>query len=104
MVGGRDYYSHLPGHKRALRLAGAGPEPRRVAPDPAYLALQRLREAQVMPGTPNVADVAAGFARLDFAPATRLDVEVAPTHAAAQAGRDHPGMVGEGRRSHRRLE
>lgn len=71
VVGGRDYYAHLPGSQRARRLAGATPPPVRVSPDAAYLALQRLRQAHGTPGAHNQADVAAGFARLDFAPAAR---------------------------------
>jgi len=72
VVGGRDYYSHLPGYRRAVQLAGSrtGP-PRRVAPDPAYLQLQQQRAAQGSPGAHNAADIAAGFAQLDFAPAAR---------------------------------
>jgi nicotinamidase-related amidase len=71
VVGGRDYYSHLPGHQRAVRLAGAVRPPQRVSPDPAYLELQRLRDTQGSPGAHNLADIAAGFARLDFAPQAR---------------------------------
>jgi nicotinamidase-related amidase len=69
--GGRDYYSHLPGAQRARRLAGAVVDPIRVTPDPTLQALQRLRAAQGSPGAHNAADVAAGFAGLDFAPTAR---------------------------------
>lgn len=69
--GGRDYYSHLPGHRRAVRLAGAAPAPVQVAADPIYEAARRLRADRGFPGSHNAADVHAGFARLDFAPAAR---------------------------------
>lgn len=69
--GGKDYYSHLPGHQRAVRLAGESPALARVALDPAYDELQRLRNARGFPGAHNAADIAAGFARLEFAPAAR---------------------------------
>jgi hypothetical protein len=71
VVGGRDYYSHLPGHRRAMALASPARDPARVAPDPAYQELQRQRSAGGSPGAHNLADVAAGFARLDFAPQAR---------------------------------
>lgn len=71
VVGGRDYYSHLPGHARARQLADETPTPTRVAPDATHTALRRLREQHATPGAHNLADVAAGFARLDFAPTAR---------------------------------
>lgn len=72
VVGGsRDYYSHLPGWHRARRLAGEFPAPRPVSPDPVHDSLRRLRTAQGSPGARNIADVTAGFARLDFAPTGR---------------------------------
>lgn len=71
VVGGRDYYSHLPGYQCAVTLAGNRPPPARVEPDPAYRELQRLRATEGSPGAHNAADIAAGFARLDFAPAAR---------------------------------
>jgi len=71
VVGGRDYYSHLPGYRRAVQLTGSRASPSRVAPDPAYLRLQQLRAAHGSPGAHNAPDVAAGFAQLDFAPAAR---------------------------------
>jgi nicotinamidase-related amidase len=72
VVGGdRDYYSHLPGYQRAASLAGAAPPPVRVPTDPVHDALRRLRAERSFPGAHNAADVAAGFARLDFAPAAR---------------------------------
>lgn len=76
VVGGRDYYSHLPGYQRALRLAGRTIVPVRAAPDPVYAHLQAIRRAQGSPGTHNLADIDAGFAQLDFAaPARPLDNE-----------------------------
>lgn len=69
--GGTDYYSQLPGSRRARQLAGAVAEPVRVIPDASYESLQRLRAAQGSPGAHNAADIAAGFARLDFAPTAR---------------------------------
>jgi hypothetical protein len=69
--GGRDYYSHLPGHKRALALAGNEPVPSRTArvtPDPIFDQSQRLRHDAITPGADNAADVAAGLAELNFAP------------------------------------
>ncbi len=69
--GGKDYYSHLPGHHRAIQIAGGSSLPPRVKSDPVYERLQRLRTAQGSPGAHNTADIAAGFARLDFAPSAR---------------------------------
>lgn len=69
--GGKDYYSHLPGYRRALQLAGSSPTPAQVPPDPVGHQLQRLRTAQGSPGAHNTADIAAGFARLNFALAAR---------------------------------
>ena len=72
VVGGdKDYYSHLPGHQRAVKLAGASPAATPVLRDPVYERLQKLRAAQGFAGAHNAADIAAGFARLDFAPAAR---------------------------------
>ncbi|MEI6105664.1 MAG: hypothetical protein WCR49_01510 [Opitutae bacterium] len=72
VVGGdKDYYSHLPGYQRALELAGLTTAPVPAARDPVYEQLQRLRAGQGFPGDHNAADIAAGFARLDFAPAAR---------------------------------
>src|SRR3954469_25795960 len=48
--GGRDYYSHLPGYRRAVQLAGARDEPPRVQPDPAYERLEKFRAAHVFVG------------------------------------------------------
>ena len=69
--GGKDYYSHLPGYQRALELAGLTTAPSPVSRDPVYDQLERLRASQGFAGDHNAADIAAGFARLDFAPAAR---------------------------------
>jgi nicotinamidase-related amidase len=69
--GGRDYYSRLPGYRRAVALAGTQTPLPCVAPDPASKALRQLRAARVFPGGHNAPDIEAGFARLDFAPAAR---------------------------------
>lgn len=71
VVGGRDYYSHLPGYQRAVRLAGPAPALTPVAPDAVYTRMQALRGERVFVGAHNQADVTAGFARLDFAPEAR---------------------------------
>jgi len=71
VVGGRDYHRHLPGYQRALRLAGEESPLPQVSPDPAYTQLKALRRALVHPGAHNIAEVEAGFARLDFAPEAR---------------------------------
>ncbi|QYM78153.1 hypothetical protein K0B96_12645 [Horticoccus luteus] len=67
VVGGRDYYSHLRGYQRAVRLAGPDREFTPVAHDPVYTRMQALRAERVFVGTHNWPDVNAGFARLDFA-------------------------------------
>ena len=72
VVGGdRDYWSHLPGYQRAAKLAGPSAVVSTVPRDPVYERLQQLRAAQGSPGQHNAPDIAAGFARLDFAPAAR---------------------------------
>ena len=72
VVGGdKDYWSHLPGHQRAVQLAETTPALPPVPRDPAYERLQQLRTTQGFAGAHNAADIAAGFARLDFAPAAR---------------------------------
>ncbi|HUG12798.1 MAG TPA: hypothetical protein VMM36_17410 [Opitutaceae bacterium] len=69
--GGKDYYTHLPGYKRAVQLAGVSTPPVQLATDPAYDRLKQLRSEHVFPGAHNAADIAAGFERLDFAPEAR---------------------------------
>lgn len=71
VVGGRDYYRHLPGYQRALRLCGTPSEPIAVPTDPVYDQLVSLRRNYVHPGAHNLADVDAGLNQLDFAPEAR---------------------------------
>ncbi len=72
VVGGRDYYSHLPGYRRAVDLAGppAPPLPQ-VASDAAMDRLREFRRQHVFVGPHNEADVNRGFAVLDFMPEAR---------------------------------
>ncbi len=69
--GGHDYYSHLPGFQRAVRLAGKPGELLPVPRDATYERLKKLRSERAFVGDRNRADVDAGFARLDFAPEAR---------------------------------
>jgi hypothetical protein len=71
VVGGRDYYSHLPGYQRAVQLAGPPPVVDPIKKDSSYLALEKFRGDHVFVGPRNRSDVEAGFARLDFAPQAR---------------------------------
>mgnify|MGYP000651635524 CR=1 FL=1 len=72
VVGGGQYYQKLPGYQRAQRLAGPPPRPRETIPaDPTLRRLQQFRGENVFVGKHNQADVARGFARLDFAPEAR---------------------------------
>lgn len=82
--GGRDYYSHLPGHRRAVALAGAAAAPAPLPADPAYRRLQALRAERGFVGPHNRADVDAGFSRLDFAPAARPQGEEGVAENGAQ--------------------
>jgi Arc/MetJ-type ribon-helix-helix transcriptional regulator len=71
VVGGRDYYSHLPGYQNTLKLAGASPAYPQVAKDPAYEAMDQFRRKHVFVGERNRPDVDAGWKFLDFAPEAR---------------------------------
>lgn len=72
VVGGnRDYYSHLPGYQQTLLLLRDRRTTPLVARDVTYDRLRKLRAAEGSPGAHNAADIAAGFARLDFAPNAR---------------------------------
>lgn len=72
VVGGdRDYYSHLPGYRPSAPPAREPGSPPPVARDPVFERMQQLRAAQGFPGAHNAPDIAAGFARLDFAPPAR---------------------------------
>jgi hypothetical protein len=77
VVGGGDYYRHLPGYRKTAELAGPAPVlPGSVVPSPGLERLRRFRAANVFVGTHNEADVARGFASLDFTPEARpLDSE-----------------------------
>lgn len=69
VVGGGDYYSHLPGYKSTVKLAGPFPKPpEQIKADPVLKRLQEFRTANVFVGTRNEADVKRGFEHLDFAP------------------------------------
>jgi hypothetical protein len=71
VVGGGNYYSHLPGHQRAVALAGPSPAIPHIAGDDTWQALQRFRSRHVNVGDHNKPDVNRGFAVLDFAEAAR---------------------------------
>jgi hypothetical protein len=72
VVGGGDYYQQLPGYRRAAELAGPAPAAlATVARDPVWEELNRFRADRVFQGARNRADLAAGWQRLDFAPAAR---------------------------------
>lgn len=72
VVGGGQYYRKLPGYQRAQRLAGPAPHPRETIPaDPTLQRLRQFRAEHVFVGKHNQADVARGFARLDFAAEAR---------------------------------
>lgn len=71
VVGGGDYYSHLPGYQRAVALAGPEIIPPRLPADPTAEALRKLRAQRVFVGAHNQADVNQGFAALDFSDQAR---------------------------------
>jgi hypothetical protein len=71
VVGGADYYRHLPGYRHAAELAGPAPAIARAGPDPVYERLEKFRADHVFVGAHNWPDVNAGFAKLDFAPEAR---------------------------------
>ena len=72
VVGGdRDYWSHLPGYQQTAQLVRESSVPPLVPTDPTFERLQQLRRKQGSPGAHNAPDIAAGFARLDFAPTAR---------------------------------
>lgn len=73
VVGGRDYYSHLPGHQHAVRLAGgrSADRPPGAPIDESYRRLQAIRREHGFPGLRNQPDIDAGFAQVDFAPQAR---------------------------------
>ena len=71
VVGGRDYYSHLPGYQNTVKLAGPSPVHQRVAKDAAFAAQEQFRADNVFVGKRNRPDVDAGWKFLDFAPEAR---------------------------------
>ena len=72
VVSGGKHYQKLPGYERAQRLAGPPPKaPETIASDPTLARLRQFRSEHVFVGKHNQADVARGFARLDFAPEAR---------------------------------
>lgn len=70
VVGGRDYYSHLPGYQ-GRAAEGTDSVSLRAIPDPVSRELETFRSERVFTGRHNQDDVEAGFARLDFAPQAR---------------------------------
>lgn len=56
------------GYRRAAELAGAEPEIERVANDATREKMLQFRLQNVFPGAHNQADIARGFATLDFPP------------------------------------
>ncbi len=67
VVGGGDYYRHLPGHALTRSIAGPAPSPpERITPDETLRRLREFRSENVFVGKHNEADVARGFAALDF--------------------------------------
>jgi nicotinamidase-related amidase len=72
VVGGdHDYYSHLPGYQQTALLMRETATPPLVPRDATYNRMRKLRAAEGSPGLHNAPDIAAGFARLDFAPTAR---------------------------------
>ncbi len=72
VVGGGDYYDDLPGHKRAVMLAGDEPPALEQAKvDPALQRLNEFRAEHVFVGKHNEADVERGFKHLGFPPEAR---------------------------------
>lgn len=67
VVGGQDYYSHLPGYQRAAKLAGPPPPaPERVESDPLLQKLHQFRSDHVWRGAHNNQSVAASRAGWTF--------------------------------------
>lgn len=72
VVGGGNYYQHLPGYQHALKLAGSSSFPQeRVQSSPGLESLQKFRSKNVFVGRHNEQDVGRGFANLDFTPESR---------------------------------
>lgn len=71
VVGGRDYYSQLPGYQETAKLAGPSPRLTPVAKDPVWEQLQKFRRTNAIIGDRNWPDVADRYQHLDFAPEAR---------------------------------
>lgn len=72
VVGGGNYYQHLPGYQRTRALAGESPPPpEQIPPDPYLQQLRRFREEHVFVGVHNQPDVRRAFEQLDFADEAR---------------------------------
>ena len=72
VVGGGDYYKHLPGYKRAVELAGPEPEPlEQVEAGPILERLQQFKSDHVLIGPRNRPDVERGFQQVDFTAESR---------------------------------
>jgi nicotinamidase-related amidase len=73
VVGGRDYYSHLPGYVHSAEDAAesSGRPAGDALADPVHERLSAFRINRVFPGEHNRADVDAGFEKIDFLPAAR---------------------------------
>ncbi|MDB6095081.1 MAG: hypothetical protein JWM32_2643 [Verrucomicrobia bacterium] len=71
VVGGRDYYSHLPAYQQTVKLAGPSPTHAQVTKDPVYEGHQDFRSKHVFVGERNWPDVNEGFKQLGFAPEAR---------------------------------
>lgn len=57
VVGGRDYYSHLPGYRRAAALTPPSPAPPRIrVQDPLFDAVQQFRNEHALTGPRNAGD------------------------------------------------
>jgi hypothetical protein len=71
VVGGRDYYSHLPGYRRAAALTPPSPVPPRITvQDPLLDAARRFKSEHAITGPRNAADRERSNAIRSFAPGT----------------------------------
>ena len=77
VVGGGNYYQHLPAYKRTVELAGEPPPtPERVESDPILQQLHQFRSEKVWRGTHNNADREQLSDTIDFLPEAKpLDGE-----------------------------
>jgi len=72
VVGGGDYYKHLPGYQRVLDLAGTPSDKKeQIQSDSVLDKLRRFREDHVFVGARNREDVHRGFEHLDFPESAR---------------------------------